>query len=313
MKLNNETFKNLKDYALRAMSEYHSPGKLLFYGAFCDKQKRTIFMLSPYFAVEIENVDMDEFVSDEKPFYNSALDEFTSYPYEAPIEVIMSEMGEFNPIGHTTYSATDIIRIMDKAKKEVFNRTSRYVFAQGFLPEGTAPIKFRAGQDGRPFFSMPNANKEFIISEYSTIPEQYIIPERSYACRLNDVGSHYTIDVVEMFGKTKSGLVISEECFDPANLDSINSFEGLYSELMVCSNTLEIADGAVMPPIHLGSLLFYDILKIFMSCKNPVFNLVFQEAVNSRVILENVPEGEDDIAIRVHVATLNQEYGFQRG
>lgn len=312
MKLTAEKFEEIRDYTFRLMSEHHSPTALAFYGAYFDVEKDLILMLTPAFVAEIHNVDSKEFINKEKPFYNAAWNEFMSVPYNRPIESFFKEIGDFHAIGHTTYSATDIINILKRHEKYVLDGVARYVFVQGFLPEGCAPIKFK-NVNGKPFFGLPNNPTEFTIDEDSVIPERYIEFDKSYACEVINKDSGYSLNVLELFGKTRSGLIISEKNWRPEYLEKANRLEGLYSDQMICSNILEIAEGEVMPPIHMTPIMLYDVLKIFMLCKNPIFNLVFQKEVNSHVRLESVPQDDDDLFIRVHFHVKDQSYGIQRG
>lgn len=332
MKLTEQKFNEVLSYLLRSSTEYHNPGKYNFYGIVFDKEKRAALVITPVFVIEVNNIDMGNFVPDDKPFFNCIFKEFTELKYPVNpeleklakegkesittrkiIDELLAEMGEFNFVGKTVYSITNILDIMQRAKKEVMiDESTRYVFSQGFLPPDTAAIKFSKGTDGKPFFSLKGVDKEFKVSQYSTVPFDIIEAGETYACAVNDMESYFSLDVITKFGKTRSGLIISDGIFEKENIPKINNFEGVPVDLMTCSNVLDMQPNQIMSPIHIDGLILYDVMRVFLMCKNPLVELHFQKSSDDFLMFSSIPVDDDDVYIRAYMGPLRQNYGCQR-
>lgn len=329
--LDQAMFDKIVSYSLGGVSDHKNPKRITKSGIFFDKKNKSIVIASPFTLIEISNIEIGNIVPDDAPFFNSPMGEFRQYPFTKSVEELYAEIGEFKPVGHVTYSATDIINILEPAirhsrdrdfetprsKNDYMNRISvvpgRYVFVQGFLPEGCAPVKFK-NVGGRPSFSLKGVSKPFVISSNSNIPEKYVVPDKCYACRVTETPERFELDVVSLFGKTKSGLVMATGgYYDHNNLELINRLEGLYTDMMVCSDLLVKNEECYMPPIHLTVELLYDTLKMFMLAEVPLFDLIFQEEVNSHILLQSKPQNDNEILIRAYMAVKDLTYKYQIG
>lgn len=313
MIINENNFGQVIATALRAAGEYHKSARYDTCGLVFDKENGTIRIISLYFYVEITNLKIEIDVPKDKPFYNVMSRSWTTVPYLKPIEYYVNKKHEtYNFIGKTEYYANNILNIINKEKEKVLDLRARYVFVQGFLPQDGAAITFRE-ENGKPVFSLKGVNKEFVIAKNSTIPEEYVKPGVTYACLLADRGDYIELNVISKFGKSRSGMYVSEVMYDSKCLPRLNSLEIIHPELTECSNVLLKPDEISMPPIHVGAMILYDLLKLFMLCKSSKFSLHFQEEINKDIWMESIPVDDDDARVSVFLSTYDYYKNIQRG
>jgi len=314
MIINNENFGEVVAKMLRAASEYHKAERFDTCGIIFDKDDNSLKLISVWFFVRVTNVKIEIDIPRGKPFYNVLGKVWTEIPYEKPVEYYMEKRAEsYNFVGRTEYYANNILNIINKETEKVLDLRARYVFVQGFLPQGCAAITFKE-ENGKPVFKAPKIPKKFVIDENSAIPEKFVQPGITYACTLNDCGDTVTLDVITKFGKTRSGMFVSEVKYDSKCLPRLNNLEIIHPELTVCSNILETSDEEInMPPIHLGAMLLYDLLKILLICKTSKFNLHYQEKINDDIWIESVPEDYDDAKVSIFFPPYDYYKNIQRG
>lgn len=313
MIINNENFGFIISTALRAAGEYHKSARYDTCGLAFDKERGTIRIISLYFYVEISNLKIEIDVPADKPFYNVVTKSWTSIPYMKPIEYYVNKKQEtYKFIGKTEYYANNILNIIGKEKEKVLDLRARYIFVQGFLPEGGAAITF-SEQDGKPVFALKGVDKKFLIARNSIIPEEYVKPGVTYACLLEDRGDCFEINVVSKFGKSRSGMYVSEVMYDAKCLPRLNSLEIIHPELTECSNVLDKPEDISMPPIHVGAMILYDLLKLFIVCKSSKFNLHFQKEINADIWMESIPVDNEDPKVSVFLSTYDYYKNIQRG
>lgn len=313
MIINDKNFGEIIATTLRAASEYHKVLRFDTCGIAFDKEKGTIRIISFCFYVEISNVKIELDIPKDQPFYNILLKKWTSIPYSRPIEYYVEKKhSTYKFVGKTEYYANNILNIIKKEEEAVLDLRARFIFVQGFLPQGCAAVTFK-GTKGNPVFELKGSNKNFVVSPNSTIPKEFIEPGVTYACALNDNGN-VELDVICKFGKTRSGLHTSEIMYDSKCLPRLSNLEIIHPELTSCSNTLDSIDGAgTMPPIHVGAMVLYDLLKIFILCKNSKFNLHFQEEINKDIWMESIPVDDTDARVSVFLAPYDYYKNIQRG
>ena len=314
MIINEKNFGEFIAAALRAASEYHKVLRYDTCGVIFDKEKGTAKLISFCFYVEMENLKIELDIPENKPFYNVFLRQWTSMPYSKPIEYhVERRQSTYKFIGKTEYYANNILNIIQKEEEAVLDLRARFVFVQGFLPQGCAAVVFK-GEKGNPTFELRGVNKRFVVSENSTIPKEFVEPGTAYACALNDTGSVVELDVLCKFGKTRSGLHVSEIMYDSKCLPRLNNLEIIHPDLTCCSNVLDTVEGSSsMPPIHVGAMVLYDLLKLFLMCKSSKFNLHFQENINSDIWIESIPQDEDDMKLSIFLTPYDYYKNIQRG
>ena len=202
MIINEKNFGEFIAAALRAASEYHKVLRYDTCGVIFDKEKGTAKLISFCFYVEMENLKIELDIPANKPFYNVFLRQWTSMPYSKPIEYhVERRQSTYKFIGKTEYYANNILNIIQKEEEAVLDLRARFVFVQGFLPQGCAAVVFK-GEKGNPTFELRGVNKRFVVSENSTIPKEFVEPGTAYACALNDTGSVVELDVLCKFTKS---------------------------------------------------------------------------------------------------------------
>lgn len=314
MIINEKNFGEFVAAALRAASEYHKVLRYDTCGIIFDKKKGMAKLISFCFYVEMENLRIELDIPEDKPFYNVLLRQWTSIPYNKPIEYhVEKRQSTYKFIGKTEYYANNILNIIKKEENAVLDLKARFVFVMGNLPQGCAAVMFQ-GEKGNPVFQLKGVNKKFVVSENSTIPREFVEPGIAYACALDDCGDTVYLDVLCKFGKTRSGLHVSEIMYDSNCLPRLNNLEIIHPELTCCSNVLDtVAGSSAMPPIHLGAMVLYDLLKLFLMCKSSKFNLHFQENINSDIWIESIPVDEEDMKLSIFLAPYDYYKNIQRG
>lgn len=314
MIINEKNFGEFIAVALRAASEYHKVLRYNTCGIMFNKKEGTAKVISNYFYVEMSNLKIEIDIPEDKPFYNVFLKQWTSMPFSKPIEYhVEKAQAKYKFIGKTEYYANNILNIIKKEEEAVLDLRARFVFVQGFLPQGCAAVVFK-GEKGNPVFELKGVDKRFVVSQNSTIPKEFVEPGIAYACALNDMGSVVELDVLCKFGKTRSGLYVSEIMYDSKCLPRLNNLEIIHPELTCCSNTLDTVEGlSTMPPIHVGAMILYDLLKFFLLCKSSKFNLHFQENINSDIWMESIPVDEEDMHLSIFLTPYDYYKNIQRG
>ena len=314
MIINEKNFGEVVAKMLRAASEYHKAERFDTCGIVFDKEDNALRLISIWFFVRITNVKIEIDIPKGKPFYNVLTKQWTEIPYTKPLEYYQSKKEEtYNFVGRTEYYATNILNIINKETDKVLDLRARYIFVQGFLPKGCAAITFKA-ENGKPVFKAPKIPKNFVIGKHSTIPEEFVQPGITYTCALNDCGDIIELDVITKFGKTRSGMYVSEIKYDSKCLPRLNNLEIIHPDLTVCSNVQESAKEELsMPPIHLGAMILYDLLKILLVCKTSKFNLHYQEEINKEVLIESIPIDDDDARVAIFLSPYDYYKNIQRG
>lgn len=316
MIINNENFYEVIDILLRTATVYSPSQDFSFSGILFNKERRSVSVRQVYFLLDIENVDIQIDIDPSKPFFNVALRTWMSAPPKMDMNILRKDLIETNKfIGKTEYYANNILNNIKKEEEMVLKRKTRYIFVNGFMPQGHAAVTFSFDANGRPFYSNSRIPKKFVIDSESTIPQECLAPGVTYTCSVEDMGDGtIRIDPVTKFGKTRSGLLISPELFDPVIMPKLDSLEIIHPELMECSNTLDMVEGFnAMPPIHTSTILLYDLLKTFMLCKSSKFELHFQERINSLIMLTNKPQDDKDPLITIYLAVRDYYGGIQEG
>lgn len=320
--VNNENFEDVVDMLKGLSSSYHSATVERVKGIIFLKDENMIKIVNHFSVTEIENVDIQVKVPPMKPFWDIISDEWEEIPHKSPLPNIKDLVEKAEFIGRTEYNNKNILIIMNKEYDKVSDLKTRYVFSQGFLPEGCMCAQFKI-INGEPIFEIPNFPKKFVVSENSSIPKEYLKEKIIYQCGLDDQGDVVVLDVISKFGKTKSGLITTDIAFDCKSLPSVNSFFGIHPELMTCSNMLDINkdendEPLTMPPIHVPGKFLYDIMFVFNLCKNGFFYIHFQERnLNSNekdrfILLESSSKDKDEPKIRVILTPIQlYERGIQ--
>lgn len=288
-------------------------------GILFDKQENKVIIGSPFFGVEIGNIDIQIDVPPVTPFFDVVEKKWTK-----PNDIALDLQNNFkdiisnaNFIGYTSYYANNIINMLSKQVKPLAEFKCRYIFNQGYIPEGCMCVTFKM-IGGDPIFELRGTNLKFVISDYSRIPKDKI-QEGTYICAIDNQGDTVVLDVLSKYGKTRSGLNISEIYFDGSKLEAVNGMMEIPPELMVCSNVLEVRefnnDGEPlsMPPIHLGALLLYDLLHLFTLCRTGKFNLYFKEKTDEPVFLESQSQHPDDPKINIYMSCIRLDGRIQEG
>lgn len=300
LKVTEEVFGEFIELGYKAMCDYIKVGRFDTCGLFVDKLKGTIRIISPFFYVEINDLQFEMEVPDE--FYNVYTKDWMKSPYKAKIEdVVNNRQQNYKFVGKTSYYANNILNILNQDMDRVIDGTSRYIFVQGTLPNGSAIVTFK-DNGGKLFYEIPNFPKEFVIDDKSEIPEKDIKPGVTYICYMEETQNRVYLNVVSKFGKTRSGMYSSDIYYDSSCLPLLDELKIIDPKFMECSNTLDIAPCTHMPPIHLGSMIFYDLLKIFLICKNSKFNLHFQEKINEDIMMESESSDKGDPHISIFLA-----------
>lgn len=317
MIINERNFGEVVAKLLRVASEYPKIERYDTCGITFNKKERCLKIINSFAFVRVDNVDIEINISEDKPFYNVLTKEWTRNPYPADPDFFMSKRAEtYNFVGKTEYYGTNILNILNKDIDKVLQGRARYVFVQGYLPQGCAIITFK-DENGRPVFRHPKLDKEFVISENSTIPEEFINVGTSYICALDQCGDRINLDVLAKFGKTRSGMFVSEVKYDAKCLPRLNNLEIVHPDLTCCSNVLEPEEQGKelisMPPIHVGAVLLYDLLKVLLLCKSTRFTLHYQEEVNKDIFIESMPVDDDDVKVQIFFPPLDIHKTIQRG
>lgn len=314
MIINEKNFGEFVAVSMRAASEYHKLFRYDTCGITFNKEQGTARIVSRYFYIEMSNLKIELDIPRDKPFYNILLKQWTSLPFSKPIEYhVERRHSTYKFIGRTEYYANNILNIIKKEEESVLDMRARFVFVQGFLPQGCAAIVFK-GEKGNPVFELKGTNKRFIVSQHSTIPREFIEPGIAYACALNDCGDTVELDVLCKFGKTRAGLHVSEIMYDSKCLPRLNNLEIIHPDLTCCSNSLETVEGtSTMHPIHVGAMILYDVLKLFLLCKSSKFYLHFQEEINDDIWIESIPVDDEDMKLSIFLCPYDYYKNIQRG
>lgn len=317
MIINNDNFGEVISKLLRFCSEYPKVKNLESCGIIFNKEERTLKAINPFAFLRVDNVDIEINYPKDRPFYNVLLRDWTSIPFSAPVDSFMEARArDYNFVGKTVYYASNILKILNKDIEKVIDNRARYVFVQGYLPDGCAIITFK-NENGKLVYKHPKISKEFIVSENSSIPEEFLEEDTPYIAALNMENNNIFLDILSKFGKTRSGMYVSEIRYDAKCLPRLNNLEIVHPDLTTCSNVLEpeVEGGEFisMPPIHVGAVLLHDILKAFLLCKSTKFILHYQEEVNKDLFLESVPVDDNDAKVRVYFPPLNIHKTIQRG
>lgn len=311
LKVTEEVFGQFIDLGYKAMCDYIKVGRFDTCGLFVDKLKGTIRIISPFFYVEVNDLRFEMEVPNE--FYNVYANEWTKSPYEVNIaDVVNNRHQNYKFIGKTEYYANNIINILKTDMDRVIDGSSRYIFVQGTLPDGAAIVTFKE-KNGDLYFEIPGFDKEFIIDEKSEIPKSDIKPGVTYACYTEETSRSVYLDVICKFGKTRSGMYSSEIFYDASCLPLLDELKIVDPKLTECSNMLDIAPDTHMPPIHVGSMILYDLLKMFLICRNSKFQLHFQEKINSDIMMESTSDDANDPHISVFLAPYDYYKNVQIG
>lgn len=314
MKINKDNFDEVISICLRAATEYQKVNFNASKGIIFDKGNHRIQMISPFFYIEILDVEIDLDIPKDKPFFNILFGEWGPVPLPRPIDDQVKEMIESCKfIGSTQYYASNIINIISKEMDPVMKQKARYVFNQGYLPEGTAAVTFK-DENGKPVFKLGNSPKKFVIAGDSKIPEEFVVPGITYACKPTESGGVVELDVIKKFGKTSSGLYVSTKFYDSSCLPLLNEGSLIHPELTECSNVLDAIDEAItMPPVHVNALMLYDCLKTFLLCESTKFNMHFQEKLSTPIWLDGIKSKETDPKINIYIAPHNYHARIQIG
>lgn len=286
-------------------------------------KQNTVLVLTPLCTLEVEGLtEVQEYVDsivenknmiaeDGTVFYSYFTEKVAYSSISRPAVEIMDNVIsslETNTIG--TFNINALLNVMNNVNPEIWNKC-RLVFAQGFKREGTAPIKF-GNDNGRPVFSIRGINKPCVIVDGDDcIPAEYVKPNETYECALEQTESEILIRALKKFGLIKFGVHISEKYFNPEILPRLNNFEIIPDDLTSTTNKAELPKDRPMSPFHLAMPLFYDMLIMIrsMACEN--VNIHFPADSNTKpCVIEAV--NKDGLKIRSIIAPLNQTFGIQR-
>lgn len=283
----------------------------------------TILVLSPLFTLEVsglpeigqylkeKNVDKSILGEDGSAYYSYFSEKMTYSPLARPATEIMDEvLGKLETNSKAEFNINAMLNAISRVETKDWSK-SRVVFAQGFRTEGTAPIKFR-NENGKPAFSIKGINKPcVIVDEDGYIPSEWVEPEQTYECELEQTDSEILIKVVKKFGLVKFGVHVSESIFYPTVIPALNNFELTPSFLTVTTNKAMLPENKPMSPLHLATPMFYDVLLMLrgMMCENVTIH--FPENSNTKPCVIEA-KNKEGVKVRVIVAPLNQSYGIQR-
>lgn len=314
MVVNNENFGKVLEACLRLASEFQKVNHNAARGILFDKTNGKIQIISVFFYAEISDVKIELDIPAGKPFFNTMFNEWIEPPFPKPIDGDVKAMiDSCKFVGMTQYYGSNIINIISRDIEAVMDLKARYVFSHGYLPENTAAVKFR-DEDGKPVFRLANSSKKFVIAKDSVIPESNVVPGITYACRPRQSGDVVELDVLKKFGKTSSGMFVSDVYYDSSCLPMLNDGSIIHPDLAECSNIFEACDDEIkMPPIHVSAVLLYDALKLMLLNKSSKFNLHFQEKINTFIRLESVKTCDTDADINIYLAPLDLSARIQRG
>lgn len=289
---------------------------------FLPKQE-TILVLTPICTLEVQGLnELGEYVNsitdskstvsaDGSVFYSYFNDKI-SYPATSrPASEIMNDViSKLETNSSASFNINALLNVMNNVNPEIWNKC-RLVFAQGFRREGTAPIKF-SNDNGRASFSIKGVNKPcVIVGGDNCIPPEYVKPNETYECALEQTDSEILIRALKKFGLVKFGVHISENYFDPEILPRLNNFETVPDDLVSTTNKAILPKDRPMSPFHLALPLFYDILIMMRSMACEDINIHFPEDSNTKpCVVEAI--NKDGLKIRSVISPLNQTYGIQR-
>lgn len=314
MIIDEKEFNRVCDTMLRTATEYHKLGDTKTCGIYFDKENSVIRIISLYFFIEIQNADIRIDVPKNAPFFNIINNEWTDVPFARPMEEYMERKARsYEFVGRTEYYAKNIMSIIQKEEEKTMKLKTRYVFVQGFLDEGTAILTFKSINDR--LYSEIKGRK-FVVDKNSFIPEQYVIPGLTYAVSVTGTSNGcITVDVIERFGRTRSGLYVTETVFNAEKcLPLLDKIRNVHEQLTECSDVLDtINNEVVMPPIHMNAMMLMDLLRIFTLNTSTKFSLHFQQNINSDIFMESIPEGDEDYKILIYASTLDYYRTIQRG
>lgn len=286
-------------------------------------EQKTVLVLSPLFTLEIaglnevgdylNSLDFDKAMlgKDGSAYYSYFSDKMTYSPLARPSAEIMGEvLDKVEANCKAEFNINSMLNVIGNVDTQIWNK-SRVVFAQGFSRPGTAPIKF-ANDNGRPAFSIKGINKPCVITDGDDfIPVQYIEPNQTYECTLEQTDSEILIRAIRKYGLVKFGVHISEHIFDPQILPALNNFDITPDDLIVTTNKAELPKDRPMSPLHLAAPMLYDILIMMRSVMCENITIHFPEDSNTKpCVIESI--NAEGIKVRAIVAPLNQSYGIQR-
>lgn len=317
LKVTQENFDKIVEDLYSAATTHSSAGYYSSKGIIFNKPENRILVCNPVFMIDIRDVEIDIPVNPMTSFFDLVDGVWKEIPFKIdPFKYLEDSVNKCRFIGKTAYYGKNIMKIINLEMKKSIDQKTRYIFTHGFLADNCMCATFNL-VGGEPVFEIQGFPKKFRISEHSMIPKEHV-KEETYACSFEDLGDVIELNVITKHGKTRSGLIVSENYFDGRALAPINGFMDVHPELMTCSNVLEIAkddrgEPLTMPPIHLSSITLYDCLQAFKICKESYFYLHFQEKVNQPIMLESASVHPDDPKVFIVTSPLRLDGGIKNG
>ena len=214
-------------------------------------------------------------------------------------------------MGKVTFPLTNIINRLTELDKHASLKKCRVIVSPGYLERGELAIKFEY-VDGRWEFKHPALPKPIRLSVDSVIKSDGIREDVIYRCAITGEGdTSINVNAIEPYGKMRLGILYSERGFVPTNMEGINRMTGIIPpDMIICTNLVEPKEISA-PPIHLDGSMMLDLLKVFLLSSDKV-EMHLPDDPNKPVMLTNVRRSDEDLNIKVVVATLNPFFGAQR-
>jgi hypothetical protein len=201
---------------------------------------------------------------------------------------------------------------------EVIKSKSRFILAPGIIAENELVLSFDIDEQNKRYAEMEGIS--FMVADNSVIHNKDIIPGQPYKCEIvSEIpGAGYLLNVITSFGKVELALHHSEHAFVlPEEVDSpIKVAEALnhmasYEPQQHKYTALFKMEGEDISPTCFDARIFVDLIKAFSLTEAKGVRIGINKDPNKPVTLESMGT-ENDIRIRMTIATLNPFVGAQR-
>lgn len=303
----NKNLREILDFLMRPAVEYNLPQKKYWGISF---GKDSIMVASGFFMVQIENIQFEQ--KPETDFFSYFENKFTEFSYPLnPLQIQEKISSQCNFAGKMTLPITNVINRLSEIDKHTSLKKCRIVTSPGYLESDELTLKFVHATNGWEF--RHNAvPKPFRLDPHSTIGEDGIHEDVVYRSKVTkETEDAILIDAIEPYGKMRMGVLYSPQGFVPDNIEAINRMTGIIPpDMIICTNATE-PEFIPAPPVHLDGSMMFDLLKIFLLCTDKV-EMHLPDDPNKPVMFTNILRNDEDLKIRIIVATLNPFFGAQR-
>lgn len=274
-----------------------------------------VYAVSAYTAIEVSN--LPEGFKPKGAFYDlkhGVWTDVSTFPInEERIQSALNIAAD----GHIATNKNLLLQYVN-GFDEMIKSKSRFILAPGMIADDEFVISFDIDENHRRYAEMDGVS--FMVADSSVIHNKDIIPGQPYKCEIvSEVpGAGYLLNVITTFGKIELALHHSEHAFVlPEDVDSDIKVAAALNTMASCEpwhnkfTALFSVDGEGVTPTCFDARIFVDLVKTFSLTEAKGIRIGINKDPNKPVTMESIGT-ENDIRIKIAVATLNPFVGAQR-